>query len=154
MKEVLVLGIGNQLMMDDGIGVHVVEALSCRNTNSSVRYVVGETDIDYCLQQIRETSYIIIIDATCFGNKFGAVSVIPLHQASGNLSQSISVHEAHFLNEIKLISTYIEGIFIGIEPYKIDYSMSLSPVLQEQFLDIVNNIENIVEIYVKNILYM
>lgn len=45
MKELLVLGIGNILMMDDGIGVYIVEELKNRNTNPCIRYVIGETDV-------------------------------------------------------------------------------------------------------------
>jgi hydrogenase maturation protease len=145
MKEVVVLGIGNRLMMDDGIGIQVVETLMKRNTNSSLRYVVGETDINYCLQQIIDASYIIIVDAAYLGNKPGTVSVAPMQQVLGDLRESISAHGYNFLNGIKLIGKKIEGILIGIEPYELDYSISLSPVLQKQFSEIVDVIENIID---------
>ena len=54
MKEVLVLGIGNRLMMDDGIGVLVVEELKKRNTNPYIRYIIGETDTYFCMNQMEE----------------------------------------------------------------------------------------------------
>ena len=152
MKEVIILGIGNRLMMDDGIGVRVVEELSSRNTHHNVHYVVGETDIYYCMQQIRESSNIIIVDAARLGNKPGAVNIIPLQNSSSNLIQSLFAHESHILNEIKLIGKNINGIFIGIEPYKIEYSINLSPVLQEQFFTIVDIIGNIIKTYIKDLL--
>lgn len=44
MKEIVVLGIGNRLMMDDGIGVRLVEELDQREHVPYIRYVPGETD--------------------------------------------------------------------------------------------------------------
>lgn len=144
MKEVLVLGIGNRLMMDDGIGVHVIEELSRRSTNPVIRYVVGETDIYYCLHQIEEAVYTIIVDAAYPGNKPGTISIFLLQQVLKSPIQSISAHESHLFNEIRLIGKNIKGMLICIEPYEINYGISLSPVLQAQFLRIVDCIEKII----------
>ena len=45
MKQILVLGIGNRMMKDDGIGVRIAEALALENDLENVDYVAGETDI-------------------------------------------------------------------------------------------------------------
>lgn len=149
MKEVLVLGIGNRLMMDDGIGVYVVEELKERNTNPSIRYVIGETDIYFCLNQIEKAFYIIIVDAACFNKEPGEISTIPLEQVFKNPIQPISIHDSHLLSEIEMTGKNIEGLFIGIEPYEINYSFDLSAILQEQFFKIVEGIENIIISYVR-----
>lgn len=144
MKDMVVLGIGNRLMMDDGIGVYVAEELKKRNTSPAVRYVIGETDFYYCLSQIDEAAYVIIIDAACLGKEPGTISVIPLQQIFNNPMQQINVHESHILNEIKMVGRSIDGLFIGIEPYMLDYSFGLSSVLQTQYFTIADKIEKVI----------
>ncbi len=145
MKDILVLGIGNRLMMDDGIGVYVVEELKERSTNPDIRYIVGETDIYYCRDQIEEASYIVIVDAACLDKEPGTISIIPLGPVFKNRIFPISVHDSHLLYEIILRSKDIGGVFIGIEPHEVNYCSNLSNNLQEQFISIVENIENIID---------
>lgn len=149
MKEVLVLGIGNRLMLDDGIGVYVIEELEKRNTNPGIRYVIGETDIYFCLDQIEKASYIVIVDAACFDKEPGTISTIPLEQVFKNLIHPISVHDSHLLSEIETKDINIEGLFIGIEPYEISYSFGLSAILKDQYFKIVEEIENIITSHVR-----
>ena len=56
-------------------------------------------------------------------NKFIVDRMIPdayiLQQVLKNPIQSISVHESHLFNEIRLIGKNIKGMFIYIEPYEI-----------------------------------
>jgi hydrogenase maturation protease len=149
MKDVLVLGIGNRLMMDDGIGVYVIETLKKINTNPCIRYVIGETDVYFCLDQIKKASYIIIVDAACLGKEPGVISTIPLEQVFKNPIKPISIHDSHLLSEIEMACKSIEGLFVGIEPYEINYSFGLSAILQEQFFKIVDGIENIIASHVQ-----
>ncbi len=144
MKDILVLGIGNRLMMDDGIGVYVVEELKERSTNPSIRYIVGETDIYYCLDQIEEASYIIIVDAACLDKEPGTISTIPLVPVLKNRVLPTSVHDSHLLYDIMPESKGIDGVFIGIEPAEVNYCPNLSKNLQEQFISIVEGIEGII----------
>lgn len=144
MKELLVLGIGNILMMDDGIGVYIVEELKNRNTNPCIRYVIGETDVFFCLNQIEEAANSIIIDAAYLGNKPGTLSILPLRQVLKNPDQLISIHESSLLREIKITGKSIEGLFICIEPYEINYYQGLSSILQAEFRKIAKEMENII----------
>jgi hydrogenase maturation protease len=149
MKEVIVLGIGSRLMMDDGIGVYIVETLKRRNTNPGIRYVIGETDIYFCLDQIEKAPYIIIVDAACFHKEPGTISTIPLGQVFKNPIHPISVHDSHLLSEIETKGMNLEGLFIGIEPYEINYSFGLSAILKEQYFKIVQGTENIITSHVR-----
>ena len=145
MKTLLVFGIGNRLMMDDGIGVHVVEELKKQSINTEVRYVIGETDIYYCLDQISDDSYIIVVDAAYLGEKPGTLSIVELNKVSESPVNKTSIHESHFLSEIRLSSKKVEGILIGIEPSEINYGINLSKDIQERFLEIINYTRQIVE---------
>lgn len=146
MKKILVLGIGNRLMMDDGIGVYIVEELKKRNTDPNIRYVTGETDIYFCLEQMKNALFTIIIDAALLGNEPGTISVVSLDRVLNNSIRPISVHDSHLLNEIKMTDKNSEGLFIGIEPYEINYAPCLSQILQKHYFKIIEEIENIIKL--------
>ena len=151
MKEILVLGIGNKLMMDDGIGAYVVETLSGRNVHTDISFRVGETDVYYCLQQIEEASFLIVLDAAYLNKPPGTISIFPLEQIFGHPRHSLSLHDFHLFSEISMKDTSVEGLFIGIEPYEINYFYGLSGFLQEQYLNIVEKIEEVIFQYlIKN----
>lgn len=147
MKEMLIVGIGNRLMMDDGIGVYVVEELEKRNSNSDIRYIIGETDIYFCLYHIEKASYIIIIDAAFSGKDPGTISEITFEQIINNPMQIISIHDMHLLDEIRMRGNGIDGVFIGIEPQEVNCCPNLSTKLQEQFNKIVEEIERIISFH-------
>lgn len=155
MKKVVVIGIGNKLMMDDGIGVYVVEEMKKRNFNKFINYVSGETDTYYCLNQIEDLSYLVIIDAAFHGNKPGATCIIPLEEVLKNTYHPISIHESHLINEIKFTGKCFEGVFICIEPYEINYFFGLSSLLKKQFTNIVyetgKTVENILNSEIKDL---
>lgn len=150
MKTLLVFGIGNRLMMDDGIGVHVVEKLKRQSVNSIARYIIGETDTYYCLDQILEDSYIIVVDAAYLGEKPGTLSIIQLNKVLESTVNQTSIHESHLLSEIRLSGKKVEGIFIGIEPSEIDYGFNLSQDIQNRFEEIVNYVRQIIEHTIHN----
>lgn len=52
-RTFIVLGIRNQLMMDDGVGIYLVEELADKNEDAQVHYLVGESDVDYCLEKFK-----------------------------------------------------------------------------------------------------
>ena len=145
MKKILVLGIGNRLLMDDGIGIYVVEELSLQNTNAKIKYSVGETDIAYCLNELEEASFTLIIDAAFLGKKPGDVTAISINDSFNHVSLPFSFHGIHLLEEVKLLGKQINGMLIGIEPYKMDFFLGLSPVLKEQFSLITGEIKKIIE---------
>lgn len=144
MKEILVLGIGNKLMMDDGIGAYLVETLSRRNVHTDISFIVGETDVYYCLQRIEEASFLIVLDAAILNKPPGTISIIPLEQIVGQPRHSLSLHDFHLFSEISMKGTSVKGLFIGIEPYEINYFYGLSGFLQEHYLDIVEKIEQVI----------
>ena len=147
MKKILVLGMGNKLMMDDGIGAYVVETLSSRNVYTDISYIVGETDVYFCLKHIEEASFLIILDAACLNKTPGTISIIPFAQIFGVPIHSFSLHDFNLLSEIILKGKGVEGLFIGIEPYEINYCYGLSAFLQDQFLDIVEKVEEVISHY-------
>ncbi len=73
-KKTLVLGLGNVLMGDEGIGVHVVRALEQRTLPDDVECLDGGTGGFTLLEPLENAGHIILIDAAADGNPVGTVT--------------------------------------------------------------------------------
>ena len=137
-------------MMDDGIGIHIVEELQKTNSNTDIQYVVGETDVYYCLNQIENALMTIIIDAAYLNKEPGSISIVPIAQVFDNPVYQISVHDMNFLDWVKKSGQHVKGLLIGIEPYEIDFGTSLSPILEAHFTGLCDGVRDVIEDCVQN----
>jgi hydrogenase maturation protease len=71
--KVLILGIGNTLMGDEGIGVSVVRELEKTALPASVELLDGGTGSFLLLEPMQKAEKVILIDATIDGAKTGTV---------------------------------------------------------------------------------
>ncbi|MDH3494074.1 MAG: hydrogenase maturation protease [Acidobacteriota bacterium] len=72
--RVLILGIGNVLMGDEGIGVHVVKALEKAVLPDDVEVLDGGTGSFLLLEPMQKAGRVILVDATIDGAEAGSVS--------------------------------------------------------------------------------
>jgi hypothetical protein len=90
--KTVILGVGNVLLSDEGIGVHVVNELSTRELPPGVSVVEGGTDGFRLLNIITEADRLIVIDAVKGGAEPGSIyrfnveDVKMCRPASGRLS--------------------------------------------------------------------
>jgi hydrogenase maturation protease len=73
-NKTLVLGLGNVIMGDEGVGVHVVRALEGLELPANVECLDGGTGGFVLLEPLQQADHIILIDATDDGNPQGTVS--------------------------------------------------------------------------------
>ena len=92
MRGALVLGIGNLLMGDEGVGVRVVEALERDWRPAGVTLVDGGTGGFHLLEYLQEFSPIVMIDATMDGQPAGTVSVIRPKYAT-DFPRALTAHD-------------------------------------------------------------
>jgi len=149
MRKIIVLGIGNRLMKDDGIGIYVVEQLGRQNNMADYELVIGETDLDFCLSIIREASdkaiIIVIIDAVISGKQPGDIMFLKIDKLKGSC-RGISLHNQTLLNCISHFGIEINGFLIGIEPFDITYHFGLSPVLDQKLPEICGHVTYLLNI--------
>ncbi|PKR76655.1 hydrogenase maturation protease [Halalkalibacillus sediminis] len=141
MEKTIVVGIGNKLMMDDGVGIYVVEELAEKNEDSQVQYMIGESDVDYCLSKIQGATKVIIVDAVYNNKRVGEVSVIPIKELSEQKSLDISPHNTHLFHALyqhELISGYL----LAVEPFSIQFQIGLSNELKKLWTQIQTDVEN------------
>lgn len=92
-RPILVLGIGNLLMGDEGIGVHAVRRLEQEDSlPPGVRVVDGGTGGFHLLSYLDEHDTVVMIDATMDGQPPGTLSWIePRHAA--DFPRSLTAHD-------------------------------------------------------------
>ena len=73
-KKTLVLGLGNVIMGDEGVGVHVVRALEKHPLPPGVECLDGGTGGFILLEPLQNAGRIILIDAAADGNPPGTVT--------------------------------------------------------------------------------
>jgi hydrogenase maturation protease len=128
--DVLVLGLGNLLLSDDGLGLRLLEALAAEG--SAAEFLDGGTQGLALLAYLANRRALIILDAVALGAPPGAVHVLQ--------GDAISAHHAvtaHGSNALELLAAaHLLGdlppsvTIIGIEPACIRTGMGLSPVVE------------------------
>ncbi len=136
-----VIAIGNRIMMDDAIGIKIVESLEEDLEQLGFSIVIGETDIDYTLNEINEGDFIIIVDSSLIGEDPGTISVSSLKNIKEYNEKTYSLHQ---MSLVKVLSgselLKIDGLLITIEASEINFGMELSKILKNKFETIKNKI--------------
>ncbi|QOX64519.1 hydrogenase maturation protease [Anoxybacterium hadale] len=148
MKPLTVLGIGNRLMEDDGIGNYVVKELRDRESFPMLRLEEGETDTEFCLDVLEETERIILIDAAHTGNLPGTVSVFQMDdEFFRGVAEAAMAHNYSILQAMKTYGCERAGLLIGIEAASVNCRIGLSEVMKEKFPRIVDVVAGHIENY-------
>jgi hydrogenase maturation protease len=124
--KTVILGVGNLLMGDDGVGVHAAMTLCREGGIAGAEIIEAGTSILDVLPDIEAAGRIIVMDAVCAGGDPGTVYRIPLSECAEN-SCIASVHGLGLVRVLSLHGKRIpDGVVLGVEPEYIGWSMSLS----------------------------
>ena len=132
--KTLVLGVGNKLMSDEGVGVHVIEHLIRKYTlPAEVQVLDGGTlglDLLYYLEGIEN---LLIVDAAETGKEAGTMIRLEGEQVPAFMSLKISPHQMgvpDMLAAAKMKDIYPRRLVLwGVQPDLITLSLDLSPIL-------------------------
>jgi len=91
-NEILILGIGNVLMGDEGVGVHTIKELEKESFPGNVTLLDGGTGGFHLLEYLQSYPKIIMIDATMDGKPAGTISLIKPKFAT-DFPKSLSAHD-------------------------------------------------------------
>ncbi|MHC4882338.1 MAG: hydrogenase maturation protease [Planctomycetota bacterium] len=151
LKSTIVVGLGNPLMADEGIGVVLVEELSKlaaagKLPAADVEYYDGGCGGMYLLHTIADRKKAILIDCCLMGTEPGTLRrFTPDDVASVKQMAHLSLHEVDILKVIELakeIGSCPDDIVIfGIEPVAITQQMHLNEPLQSKIPDYISGIE-------------
>lgn len=138
--KILVLGIGNILFGDEGIGVHLSNLLKLNYTFNGEHEVVildGGTMAQHLIPIITEYDNVLIIDSVDANDaKIGDVYFFDFSVIPDNITWAGSAHEVEMLQTLKMIEMLGDlppTKILGVKPFIIgeDPTFSLSPKILE-----------------------
>lgn len=131
MKKILILGIGNVLMGDEGVGVHTIKALEEKTFPDNVDLLDGGTGGFHLMAYFQEYENVIMIDATMDKKPAGTVSVIEPRFAS-DFPKSLSAHDIGLKDMIESITLLGKLPKIYLITVTIDTIQSMQMELSEK----------------------
>jgi hydrogenase maturation protease len=127
--RLLVIGLGNLLLMDDGVGVHAVLGLQKDPPEGAVVAEVG-TSVLSALHLLEWADKILAIDAMQAGGVPGTVYAFGVDDVDRGGIQA-SLHELNLLAALDFLKNKArpEIVILGVEPKRIDYGLELTPAV-------------------------
>lgn len=131
----LILGIGNILLSDEGVGVRVVQHLE-KSADFTPHFdiVDGGTCGMELLDVLANREYVIIIDAVIANKQPGEILVLKDEQVPALFSRKISPHQlgiCDVLSALKLTDEYPKHLcLIGIQPASLEPHIGLTEALE------------------------
>jgi hydrogenase maturation protease len=126
--RILVAGLGNELLGDDGVGVHAAREISRQLFPQRVVIAEVGTAVLDALHLFAWADLIIAIDAMKAGGPPGT-----LYEARctdiAEAARKVSLHELDFMAALRLLphrNSCPDITILGVEPETLDYNLSLS----------------------------
>ena len=143
--KTLILGVGNLLLKDEGVGIHVINELEKENLPPNVSLMDGGTGGFHLINWLQDYDRIIMIDATLDDNPPGTIRLIQPRYAS-DFPHLMSAHEIGLRDMIEamtLMGNLPEILLIVISAADIsEVGTNLSPELQAVVPEIVKLVKN------------
>ena len=136
--RIVVLGLGSVLMRDDGIGVHLVRALS-RDYDfaSTVEIIDGGTSGMELLPELSGCDHLIVIDAVRANLAPGEIICLRDEQVPAFFKTKFSPHQAGLPDMLAALafqgSVPHHVVLLGIQPEDLSSGMQLSECLTNRF---------------------
>jgi len=135
--KALILGLGNILLSDEGLGVRVVERLGeSYRFPPEVQLMDGGTLGLDLLPYLEGVDHLLVIDALETGEEPGTITRLVGDEVPASLSVKISPHQmglADLLAAAQLQGLYPqEVVLLGMQPGSLDPGLDLSPQVEAQ----------------------
>ena len=130
--SILVLGIGNLLMADDGVGVRIAQGLAtCYRFPSGVKVLDGGTLGLDLLPRLEGVDRLLVVDAVETGDKPGTMIRLTGEDIPLALETKVSPHQMGLKDLLTVAALQgnvpREMVLWGVQPASIELDMMLSP---------------------------
>jgi hydrogenase maturation protease len=151
-KQTLVLGIGNTLLTDEGIGVHVVHSLQKENpplTNTT--YLDGGTLSFTLAHPIESCDQLIVVDASELRSSPGSIEVFENEDMDHFIStgNQKSVHEVGLVDvmSIAMLAGRLpqRRALVGIQPDSLDWGPEPTEPVKQAIPEACNQVKNLLQ---------
>ena len=146
--RILVMGVGNVLMGDEGVGVHAVRLLEKQPWPSHVTLLDGGTGGFHLLSHFSDCDVIVMIDATLDERPAGTVSVIEPRYAK-DFPRSLSAHDIGLKDLVEsaaLLSMLPRVLLVTVSVGDLQpMQLTLSPTVEASLPAVIDTVRSLVQ---------
>ncbi|MDH7500410.1 MAG: HyaD/HybD family hydrogenase maturation endopeptidase [candidate division NC10 bacterium] len=148
-KKIIVCGIGNLLLQDEGVGVHVVRELKKGTLPSSVEVLEAGTSLLDFLADLQEADQLLLIDAMKADGPPGSIYLLDARELTQRAAaHPLSLHQVGALDILRIMA--LEGdpppcLVIGIEPASLEWGLEPSPLIRARMPEILRAVREQIE---------
>lgn len=140
-NPIVLLGVGNILLTDEGFGVHVVNQLREDYVfNPPITILDGGTMGMELLTYMRGMTKLLLVDAINGGDAPGTVYEFPHEEMNSYFTEAISVHEVGMQDILRIRALQEDpledAVVIGVEPENLELGLDLSETTQMVVKDV------------------
>ena len=144
--KIIVIGIGNSLVGDDGLGPKVVQKLQQEEWSEKILTLNGGTYPLNYLKELSQAQYVIAVDTIKGGNSVGTIYNFDLADIRSNINYNTNAHNYTLPQVIDLAQemTFLpqQVIYYGIEPSNLNLSNQLSNPVKKASIKLIEKIKN------------
>jgi hydrogenase maturation protease len=143
--KTVVLGIGNLIMQDEGVGVRVVEALERDHTMpDGVTLIDGGTSAMEMLDELSDLDHLIVVDAINAGKPPGTLLRIEGEDVPVFFRTRLSPHQIG-LPDVMASLEFLGAqpkrmVILGVQPQTMELGMELTPVVAARVPELVEQV--------------
>lgn len=140
-SNITVLGVGNILLTDEGLGVHVVNELDAEyEFTPPVNIIDGGTMGMELLTYMRGMTKLLLVDAINGGDVPGTVYEFPHEEMESYFTDHISVHEVGMQDILRIRALQEDpledAVVIGVEPESLELGLEVSDAVRAVLPDV------------------
>ena len=146
-EKLIVLGIGNELKCDDGVGPFIIKKLQAENIedNDKLFFINAETVPENFTGKIRKEkpTHVIIVDACLMESDPGEMKIVDKDDFT---NIGISTHSMSLSYFVKYLEkdTDFKVIFVGIEPETMDWGEKPTPNVEKTAYEFIETVKGII----------
>jgi hydrogenase maturation protease len=157
-RRILVLGLGNILLRDEGVGAHVAALLQKEPLPADVEVVDGGTAALDALLLVEGIDKLVVIDALRAGQKPGTIYRAKFQAGekhrltellAGQDGSKISLHQVGLIDALavagRLNCLPEEIVIIGVEPAEVGYGLELTDEVEQKIPEIIDTVVKEIE---------
>lgn len=151
--KLTVLGVGNRIMMDEGIGVRVAELLKKDRAwladQKEVEILLSKADVNaslkLCVKKTEQGRRLFLLDACQMGNEPGCIHHFDLKTILEGTKPPTYLHDSSLLHAMKKSRVPFEGSLVAIEVARVRIGLHPSREILFRMEDLVHQVKMLVQ---------
>ncbi len=154
--KITILGVGNRLLGDEGVGLHILEALEEKDWPAEVELLDGGTRGLALLPFLEETTHLLVVDAVKADAPPGTVVEFHGEEVYTQPPVKFSAHDIALPDLLSLLRatrpTPLQGLaLVGVVPGSIRVGITLSEPVWQAIPEAVGRIHRIIARWLKSL---